>query len=103
MNLTFVKTNFPPSGHHLEKETFMSQLVDNHPLAQDLPEYRDAIHNMKMNNAHFSRLMEEYEALDKQIVRAEQGVEYIPDLELDGLKMQRVKLKDDLVSQLQQS
>ena len=65
----------------------MSQFVDNHSLAQDLPEYREAIHNLKMNNAHFSRILEEYEALDKQIVRAEQGLEHFPDLELDGMKI----------------
>lgn len=79
----------------------MSQFVDHHSLAKDLPEYRDAIHDMKMNNAHFSRLLEQYEALDKHIVRIEQGLEHMPDLELDALKMDRVRLKDDLVSQLQ--
>ncbi len=80
----------------------MSQLVDNHPLARDLPEHKEAIHNRKMNDAHFARLMEEYETLDKEIVRIEQGLEHVPDLELDGMKMKRVKMKDDLLSQLQQ-
>ncbi|NND91856.1 MAG: DUF465 domain-containing protein, partial [Granulosicoccus sp.] len=75
----------------------MSKLVDNHSLAQDLPEFREAIHTMKMNNAHFSRLMDEYEALDKHIVRIEQGLEHVQDLELDGMKMKRVQLKDDLL------
>lgn len=75
----------------------MSQLVDNHPLARDLPEHKDAIHDLKMNDAHFSRLMEEYETLDKEIVRIEQGLEHVADLELDGMKMRRVKMKDDLL------
>ncbi|MGQ7847251.1 YdcH family protein [Granulosicoccus sp. 3-233] len=81
----------------------MSQLVDNHPLARDLPEHKQTIHAMKMNDAHFSRIMEEYEALDKEIVRIEQGLEHVPDLELDGMKMKRVKMKDDLLALLQQS
>jgi uncharacterized protein YdcH (DUF465 family) len=81
----------------------MSQFVDNHSLAQDLPEYREAIHNLKMNNAHFSRILEEYETLDKQIVRVEQGLEHLPDLELDGMKMKRVQLKDNLLDQLKQA
>lgn len=81
----------------------MSQYVDNHSLAQDLPEYRDAIHTLKMNDAHFSRLLEEYEELDKKIVRIEQGLEHIPDLELDGLKMERVAMKDNLVVLLKQA
>ena len=79
----------------------MSQYVDNHSLAQDLPEYREAIHDLKMNSAHFARILEEYEELDKQIVRTEQGLEHIPDLELDALKLKRVQIKDDLVRQLQ--
>lgn len=78
----------------------MSKYVDNHSLAQDLPELRDAIHQMKGSNAHFSRLLEEYEALDKNIVRAEQGLEHLPDLELDAMKLKRVQLKDNLVEQL---
>ena len=78
----------------------MSKLVDNHPLARDLPEYKAAIHDLKSNNAHFSRLMEEYEALDKQVVRIEQNVERADDLELDNMKMQRVQKKDYLVEML---
>ena len=79
----------------------MSQYVDNHSLAQDLPEYREAIHDLKMNSAHFARILREYEELDKKIVRTEQGLEHIPDLELDALKLKRVQIKDDLVRQLQ--
>lgn len=79
----------------------MSQLVDNHPLARDLPEHKGTIHTLKMNDAHFSRLMEEYETLDKSIVRSEQGLEHRDNLELDGMKMKRVQLKDDLLALLQ--
>lgn len=78
----------------------MSGLVDNHPLSRDLPEYKDTIHKLKMEDAHFSRIMQEYEALDKEIVRAEQGVENIEDLELDGMKVKRVNMKDDLTGML---
>ena len=78
----------------------MSDYVDNHPLAQDLPAYKDAIHNLKLNDAHFSHLMEKYEVLDKRIVRIEQGLEHIPELVLDSLKVERVNMKDSLVSYL---
>lgn len=80
----------------------MSELVDNHPLSSDFPEMKASIHALKMSDAHFSGLMEKYEALDKEIVRAEQGVEHRDDLELDGLKMQRVELKDTLYEMLRQ-
>jgi len=38
--------------------------------------------------------------LDKEIVRVEQGLEHRTDEELETLKMQRVRLKDDLYEQL---
>lgn len=78
----------------------MSQYVDNHSLAQDHPEFREAIHELKNSNSHFTRILTKYEKLDKQIVRMEQGLEPVSDLELDALKLSRVQLKDDLVSQL---
>jgi uncharacterized protein YdcH (DUF465 family) len=78
----------------------MSGYVDNHPLSRDLPEFRDTIRSLKMSDAHFQKRMQAYEAIDKKIVRAEQGVENVADLELDGMKMSRVKLKDELVEML---
>jgi len=78
----------------------MSGYVDNHPLSRDLPEFRDAIHQLKMNNNHFQKMMTAYESLDKEIVRAEQGVEHIDDLDLDDMKIRRVSLKDELTDML---
>ncbi len=81
----------------------MSDFVDHHSLATDLPAFKEAIHNLKINDAHFARLMQEYETLDKKIVRIEQGLEHLPDLELDGLKMERVAMKDTLVSYIKEN
>jgi len=81
----------------------MSGLVDNHPLSRDLPKFKEQIHSLKMENNHFSRLMDKYEELDKEIVRIEQGVEYRDDLTLDGMKSKRVHLKDELVSIIQKA
>lgn len=78
----------------------MSDYVDNHAITKDFPEFRDTIRLLKGNNAHFSRILEKYEALDKHIVRVEQGLEHLPDLELDAMKLKRVQLKDDLVEQI---
>ncbi|PID62621.1 MAG: GTP-binding protein [Gammaproteobacteria bacterium] len=81
----------------------MSEFVDNHPLGRDLPEYKYEIHKLKMHDAHFAKQMERYEEIDKEIVRNEQGLEHMDDLHLDGLKMQRVQLKDELVEMLRQA
>jgi uncharacterized protein YdcH (DUF465 family) len=77
--------------------------VDNHPLARDFPEYRQQIHQLKLANAHFVRLHEQYETLDREIIRAEEGLEHRSDLSLDALKMQRVRLKDELHQMLAQA
>jgi len=70
--------------------------VDNHSLISDFPEYRQQIHDLKTSDAHFVRLHEQYEAIDREIIRAEEGLEHRSDLALDALKMQRVQLKDQL-------
>ena len=81
----------------------MSELVDNHPLARDLPEFKDAIRTLKGNDRHFARLLTHYEALDKEVVRLEQGVELASDQEIDALKLKRVQLKDELYGLLRAS
>ena len=79
----------------------MSEYLKHHPLAHDLPQYRDTIHDLKMSDENFSRLLGEYEVLDKKIVRIEQRIELMDDLDLDNLKMERVALKDTLTELLQ--
>lgn len=80
----------------------MSSLVDHHPLARDFPHLADRLHELKVGDAHFRREMERYEALDKEIVRIEQGLEHRSDEELDGMKMRRVHLKDALHRRLEE-
>lgn len=69
--------------------------VEHHPLIKDFPELRERIHAMK-GHAHFGKLEKEYEDVDKQIVRAENRVENLSDDQIETLKQQRVRLKDEL-------
>ncbi len=78
----------------------MSKLVDNHPLGREFPEHRETITRLKTSDAHFKRLMEEHEAVDRSVVRAEQGVDHLSDGDLEALKVQRVRLKDELYGML---
>ena len=81
----------------------MSQFVDNHPLGRDFPELKDQIHALKTSNAHFSKLFDEYEAIDREVVRAEQGVEHMGDFDLEDLKKKRLVLKDELYGLLKKA
>jgi uncharacterized protein len=68
--------------------------ITHHPLIEEFYEYKDTIHDLKLNNAHFRRLAHEYEGIDKSIFRAEQGIEIVNDDYLDSIKKERLHLKD---------
>lgn len=76
-------------------------IVDNHPsLANEFPAFKDAIHTLKMSNAHFAKQFEAYNDLDRDILRLEEGIENAGDADLEQLKKQRLALKDELYAML---
>jgi uncharacterized protein len=74
--------------------------VPHHPLIDEFAHLRDKLHALKTSDPHFARLAHEYELLDKRIVRAEDGIEAVPDEQLETLKKQRLALKDQLYARL---
>lgn len=76
--------------------------ITHHPLINEFPEYKDQIHTLKMNNPYFRRLANEYEGIDKSIVRAEQGIETVNDEYLSEIKKERLHLKDLIFQMLKQ-
>lgn len=77
--------------------------VEHHPLSTDFPEFKDAIHTLKLNNAHFAKLFDEYGDADKAVNRAENGVDHLGETALENLKKVRISLKDQLFQLLQTS
>ncbi|TXS90764.1 DUF465 domain-containing protein [Parahaliea maris] len=75
-------------------------LIEKHSLINDFPEFRDRIHDLKMSDVNFASQLEKYTELDKEIIRIEEGIENASDDFLEGLKMKRVHLKDELVDKL---
>lgn len=71
-------------------------LNEKHDLVHELPEYRDEIHNLKMNNAYFLRLFDQYHEIDHEVHRIETGIETTSDEYLEDKKKQRLHLKDEL-------
>ncbi len=71
-------------------------IIEKHDLIHEFPQHKDAIHNLKMNNAHFAKLFDEYHELDHEIHRIEQGVENTGDAYLETKKKERLLLKDKL-------
>ncbi|NMP33111.1 YdcH family protein [Thalassotalea sp. M1531] len=75
-------------------------LNEKHDLHHEFPEYKEAIHHLKMNDNHFARLFKEYHELDHEVIRIEQGVENTSDEYLEQQKKQRLHLKDSLFAML---
>ena len=71
-------------------------LTDKHDLLHEFPEHRERIHDLKMSNAHFSRLFDEYHEVDQEVHRIETGVENTSDDYLEERKKVRLHLKDEL-------
>ena len=76
-------------------------MIENHSLALELPEFKETIHNLKLSDAHFAKLFDEYHATDKEIHRIEQGAEVSSDDYIETLKKQSLHLKDALYLMLQ--
>lgn len=74
--------------------------VSNHSLANELPEYKDKIHELKMRDNHFHRLHSEYDEIDHEIHRIENGTESTSDIYLEDLKKKRLYLKDIMFDML---
>ncbi len=60
-----------------------------------LHEYRDIISDIKVSNAHFAKIFEKHNDLDQQIADVEEGREHMEQLALEGLKKEKLKLKDE--------
>ncbi|MGX5220857.1 MULTISPECIES: YdcH family protein [Pseudomonas] len=74
--------------------------LEHHSLKNEFPQFASKFSTLAQSNKRFARLAEEYEALDKRIYEIEDGHESMDDLNLQGLKMQRVTLKDDISAML---
>lgn len=76
---------------------------EHHDLAHEFPEYRDKIHQLKTHDHHFARLFAEYDTVDKEIRRIEQGIETPADEIAEQFKKQRLLLKDQLFAMLKKA
>ncbi len=60
------------------------------------PEYRDLITRLKNEDARFDRLFEEHNELDHKIIRLENNPVTSGLDEIEELKRQKLRLKDEL-------
>ncbi|MFG1344540.1 YdcH family protein [Xanthobacter autotrophicus DSM 431] len=67
-----------------------------HELAADFPEFAEKIQVLKASDAHFAKLHDAYHEVNRQVHRAETDVEPTGDEEVEVMRRERMKLKDEL-------
>ncbi len=72
-----------------------------HELAEEFPEYKDRLHDLKVSDAHFARLADRYHELNREIHRIEAAGVNVGDDTFENLKKQRLALKDEIAGMLQ--
>lgn len=81
----------------------MDMHVEHHALVKEFPEYKEKIHALKLSDQHAVRLFHDYEEVDKEICRVEDGAEVMSDDALKALKIRRLHLKDTIRNILSQA
>jgi len=78
-------------------------IPEKHDLHHEFPEHHDRIHELKMGNAHFARMFDDYHHVNREVRRIEEGVENTSDEYLENLKKKRLSLKDQLYEMIANS
>jgi len=70
--------------------------VEHHDLIHEFPQLKARIHELKVSNAHFRRLFDEYHELTREIEKMENEVTPVATHTEEEAKLRRVHLKDEL-------
>ena len=74
--------------------------MEKHDLRHEFPEFETKIHGLKVSDSHFKKLFDDYHEVNNEIHRIETGAEMTTDETLNGLRIRRVELKDQLYAML---
>jgi uncharacterized protein YdcH (DUF465 family) len=67
-----------------------------HELAEEFPDKVETMSQLKQNDAHFSKLADEYHEVNRAVHRAETNVEPLEELAEVELRKKRGALKDEI-------
>ena len=67
-----------------------------HELHSEFPDDGAVLHALKMNDAHFQRLADNYHDINREIHRIEAGVDAASDTRAEELKKARLALLDEI-------
>ena len=75
-------------------------MSEHHDLVHEFPEHREKIHTLKMHNAHFAKLFDEYHVLTKEVEHLENTGVPVSDVAFENQKKKRAQLKDQLYAMI---
>lgn len=67
-----------------------------HELHEEFPEFASKVGELKMSDAHFARLAEEYHEVNRAVHRAETNVEPVGQFAEEEMRKKRGALKDEI-------
>jgi uncharacterized protein len=67
-----------------------------HTLADEFPDYVQKISALKQSDAHFAKLVDEYNAVNERVFRAETRLDLMTQEQEEVLRKQRALVKDHL-------
>jgi uncharacterized protein YdcH (DUF465 family) len=71
-----------------------------HTLSEEFPGQADRIHALKTSDAHFARLLTEYDGVNDAVHRAETRIDTISEEAEEALRRNRSRLKDAIARAL---
>lgn len=74
--------------------------VEHHDLIHEFPELKERIHELKLSDAHFRRLFDEYHELTREVEKMEDEVTPVASNIEEAAKVRRLRLKDELYRML---
>lgn len=72
-----------------------------HELAEEFPAKVEKMHQLKLANAHFAKIFDEYHEVNRAVHRAETNLEPTDDAHMTELRQSRSRLKDQVWAMLQ--
>jgi uncharacterized protein len=71
-----------------------------HELAEEFPEHVAKMHELKQADAHFAKLFDAYHDINRAVHRAETNIEPTDDFNMESMRKERLKLKDEIYGML---
>lgn len=71
-----------------------------HTLAEEFPGQMEAIHNLKVSDPHFAKLLEDYDEVNDAVHLAETRVKPVDEATETELRKKRLAIKDAIAKAL---